>query len=128
MERHRPDLKSEGLGNQEIMKHLADMWHKASWDEKAECQKEADKDRERYERELKDYVPTPVEAQREVRHLDSLLVQLLCQAEECSFCGTNCAIVHDWKQTREDKSVISKIIFFFVFSLGQETEEGQRCP
>lgn len=71
MERHRAELKEQGLGNQEIMKRLADMWHKASWEEKTECQKEAEKDRERYEQLMKDYTPQAVElplveVQREV--------------------------------------------------------------
>ncbi|CAD7699130.1 unnamed protein product [Ostreobium quekettii] len=67
MERHRPDLKAEGLENPEIMKRLAEMWHKAAWEEKGDCQKEADKDKERYDSEIKDYKPPPVEPEREVK-------------------------------------------------------------
>ena len=83
------------MGNPQIMKQLAEMWHKASWEEKAECQKEADKDRERYEQQMKDYKPptadmSSAEEQREVCTLHShiLCSNILGFGSEICICTT----------------------------------------
>jgi hypothetical protein len=64
---NRPDVKENhpDLAPKEILKELGGLWQNTSDTTRAKFQKLADEDKKRYEEEMKNYVPKPVDEQEE---------------------------------------------------------------
>ena len=67
LNKHRDQVvaKHKNWSVTEVTKELARKWKAVSDSERAECQKESDRDKERYYSEMRDYVPLPDEKEDE---------------------------------------------------------------
>ncbi|GMH33967.1 hypothetical protein BSKO_01801 [Bryopsis sp. KO-2023] len=61
MEKHRPLIKQNepDVLPQNIMSRIGELWSNVSPEEREECEKAAEQDRERYNKEMESYVPPP---------------------------------------------------------------------